>query len=198
MVHDKAAVHSAEEGDLRLENAEAKRRRLALFDGLIEKRPADLLIKEMRGCRHPEEYFVFFDRNHLFRFSDQIADMPFLSFASDSAEMQYMKARREALGGYLPSRRRKSKSLPAPPLSTFQRLLDSSGERMNAKIRKAQLQKIPYMLVLGDKEATEQAVSVRLRNNENLGAMPLSDFIERITPVIASRYSSSVVSTISR
>jgi pyruvate dehydrogenase E1 component len=60
---------------------------------------------------------------------DKIAEMPFLSFPPDSAEMQYMKARREALGGYLPSRRRKSKSLPAPPLSTFQRLLDSSGER---------------------------------------------------------------------
>jgi hypothetical protein len=46
---DKAPVHSTKEGDLRLENAEAKRRRLALFDGLIEKRPANVLIEEMRG-----------------------------------------------------------------------------------------------------------------------------------------------------
>src|SRR5205814_1832976 len=73
MVHDKAAIHSAKEGELRPENAEAKRRRLALFDGLVEKRPANLLIDEMRGYEHPEEYFVFFDRNHLFQFSDQIA-----------------------------------------------------------------------------------------------------------------------------
>jgi threonyl-tRNA synthetase len=65
--------------------------------------------------------------------------------------------------------------------------LDSSGERMNAKIRKAQMQKIPYMLIVGDKEAAEQSVSVRLRNNENLGAMPLADFIKRITRAIADR-----------
>ncbi len=65
--------------------------------------------------------------------------------------------------------------------------VDSSGERMNAKIRKAQMQKIPYMLVVGDKEEEQQAVSVRLRSNENLGAMSLPDFIERITQVIASR-----------
>ena len=73
MVHDKAAIHSAKEGEVRPENPEAKRRRLALFDGLIEKRPANLLIEEMRGYEHPEDYFVFFDRNHLFQFSDQIA-----------------------------------------------------------------------------------------------------------------------------
>jgi hypothetical protein len=40
MVDDKTEIHSAKEGDLRPENAEAKRRRLALFDGLVEKRPA--------------------------------------------------------------------------------------------------------------------------------------------------------------
>jgi len=77
MVHDKEAIHSAREGELRAENPEAKRRRLALFDGLIEKRPANLLIEEMQGYEHPEQYFAFFDRNHLFQFSDQIADMPF-------------------------------------------------------------------------------------------------------------------------
>src|SRR6266513_436053 len=49
MVHDKATVHSSKEGEIRLENAEAKRRRLALFDGLVEMRPADLLIKGMRA-----------------------------------------------------------------------------------------------------------------------------------------------------
>jgi threonyl-tRNA synthetase len=61
--------------------------------------------------------------------------------------------------------------------------LDTRGERMNAKIRDAQLQKIPYMLVVGDKEATADAVSVRLRTNVDLKSMPLSQFIERITGI---------------
>ena len=65
--------------------------------------------------------------------------------------------------------------------------LDHSPERMNAKIRAAQLQKIPYMLVVGDKEASENAVSVRLRTNENLGARPLADFVEHITEVIRAK-----------
>jgi threonyl-tRNA synthetase len=56
--------------------------------------------------------------------------------------------------------------------------VDTRGERMNAKIRDAQLQKIPYMLVVGDKEAEAGAVSVRLRTNEDLKAMPLEQFVE--------------------
>jgi threonyl-tRNA synthetase len=55
--------------------------------------------------------------------------------------------------------------------------VDTRNERMNAKIRDAQLQKIPYMLVVGDKEAEAGAVSVRLRTNEDLKAMPLEQFI---------------------
>ncbi len=54
--------------------------------------------------------------------------------------------------------------------------IDSRSERMNSKIREAQLQKIPYMLVLGDKEVAEEAVSVRLRSGEDLGRGPLSEF----------------------
>ena len=65
--------------------------------------------------------------------------------------------------------------------------LDDSRERMNAKIREAQLQKIPYMLVVGDKEQAEHAVSVRLRTNENLGRMPLANFVERIAGNIKTR-----------
>ncbi len=62
--------------------------------------------------------------------------------------------------------------------------VDSRSERMNAKVRDAQLQKIPYMLVVGDKEAADNAVAVRLRTNENLGATPLDAFIKRITSII--------------
>jgi len=54
--------------------------------------------------------------------------------------------------------------------------IDARSERMNSKIREAQLQKIPYMLVVGDKEVAEEAVSVRLRSGEDLGRNPLAEF----------------------
>jgi threonyl-tRNA synthetase len=57
--------------------------------------------------------------------------------------------------------------------------VDDRSERMNAKVRDAQMQKIPYMLVVGDKEAESDAVSLRLRTNENIGAVPLERFIAR-------------------
>jgi threonyl-tRNA synthetase len=57
--------------------------------------------------------------------------------------------------------------------------VDVRSERMNAKIRDAQNQKIPYMLVVGDKEAEAGAVALRLRNGDNPGLMPLDDFIAR-------------------
>lgn len=59
----------------------------------------------------------------------------------------------------------------------FRVQVDARSERMNAKIRDAQLMKIPYMLVVGDKEADAGAVSVRLRTGEDLKAMPLEQFI---------------------
>jgi threonyl-tRNA synthetase len=57
--------------------------------------------------------------------------------------------------------------------------VDDRGERMNAKIRDAQNQKIPYMLVVGDKEMENHQVALRLRSGENPGAVDLSTFIER-------------------
>ena len=58
--------------------------------------------------------------------------------------------------------------------------LDDRSERVNAKIRDAQLQKIPYMLVVGDREAEQQAAAVRLRSGENLGPLPVAGVIQRI------------------
>jgi threonyl-tRNA synthetase len=52
---------------------------------------------------------------------------------------------------------------------------------MNAKIRDAQLQKIPYMLVVGDREAEAEQIAVRIRSGEDLGAMSLEAFLERLT-----------------
>jgi threonyl-tRNA synthetase len=57
--------------------------------------------------------------------------------------------------------------------------VDERAERMNSKIRDAQNQKIPYMLVVGDKEAEAGAVALRLRNGENPGPLPIADFIAR-------------------
>lgn len=65
--------------------------------------------------------------------------------------------------------------------------VDARHERMNAKVRDAQLQKIPYMLVVGDKEAAADAVAVRLRSNENLGAVPVADFIREAKRIEAER-----------
>src|SRR5437016_4315342 len=53
---------------------------------------------------------------------------------------------------------------------------DLSDKRMNAKIRDAQLQKVPYVLVIGDKEMAAEAAAVRLRSGEDLGAKPLAEF----------------------
>ncbi len=65
--------------------------------------------------------------------------------------------------------------------------VDAGDDRMNAKIRNAQLQKIPYMLVLGGREMAENAVNVRRRDGKRLGAMPLADFISRAQEAIAQR-----------
>jgi threonyl-tRNA synthetase len=57
--------------------------------------------------------------------------------------------------------------------------VDDRNERMNAKIRDAQNQKTPYMLVIGDKEMEQSQVALRLRNGENPGPISLEAFIQR-------------------
>ncbi len=58
--------------------------------------------------------------------------------------------------------------------------VDLASGRMNAKIRNAQLQKIPYMLVIGEREMESKTVSLRLRTEEDLGARPLTEVIKMI------------------
>ena len=65
--------------------------------------------------------------------------------------------------------------------------VDARGERMNAKIRDAQLQKTPYMLVVGDKEAEAGGAAVRLRSGEDLGLTPLQEVAVRIAGEAARR-----------
>jgi len=65
--------------------------------------------------------------------------------------------------------------------------VDERNERMNAKIRDAQMQKIPYMLVVGDKEAESGQVALRLRSGDNPGAMALEAFLARAQEEVAAR-----------
>jgi len=65
--------------------------------------------------------------------------------------------------------------------------LDDSSERMNNKIRRAQMEKVPYMLVVGDREVERNQVAVRLRSEENLGAMSVEDFLLRACKVVAEK-----------
>ncbi len=58
--------------------------------------------------------------------------------------------------------------------------VDDRSERMNAKIRSAQLAKTPYMLVVGDKEAAGGSAAVRMRTGEDLGVTPVADVVARI------------------
>ena len=62
----------------------------------------------------------------------------------------------------------------------FRSEVDGRSERMNLKIRNAQMQKVPYMLVVGDREQEDGAVAVRTREGGNLGAMPLDELIARL------------------
>ena len=65
--------------------------------------------------------------------------------------------------------------------------VDDRGERMNRKIRDAQINKVPYMLIVGDKEVSAETLSVRKRNGENLGPQPLASVIEMLQTDIADR-----------
>ncbi len=65
--------------------------------------------------------------------------------------------------------------------------IDQSKDRMQAKIRTAQLQKTPYMLIIGDREQAADSVAVRLRSGEDLGALAVDAFIERAQADVAAR-----------
>ena len=64
---------------------------------------------------------------------------------------------------------------------------DCRSEKMGYKIREAQLKKIPYMLVVGDKEMEDGTVSVRARKEEKGGVMPVAAFQQQIQREIADK-----------
>ena len=64
--------------------------------------------------------------------------------------------------------------------------IDTAKERMGNKIRRAQLQKIPYMLIIGDREAEADAASVRTRSGEDLGEIVTDDLVAKLSTEITS------------
>lgn len=65
--------------------------------------------------------------------------------------------------------------------------LDARNEKMNAKIREFTLQKVPFVLVMGDKEASAEAVSVRTRGKGDEGSVSLAAFMDRAKGLVSSR-----------
>ena len=65
--------------------------------------------------------------------------------------------------------------------------LDARQEKIGYKIREAQLQKIPYMLVAGDREAAEGTVSVRSRSGGDLGARTIDEFVRQALAEVAAK-----------
>lgn len=65
--------------------------------------------------------------------------------------------------------------------------IDQRNERMNLKIREAQAQKVPYMLIVGDKEIDSNTVSIRQRDGAQLDPMPSEEFLSRVVAEIALR-----------
>jgi threonyl-tRNA synthetase len=66
-------------------------------------------------------------------------------------------------------------------------VVDARSETVNMKIRQAQLEKIPYMLIVGDREVAESTVSIRLRSGEQASAQPFAGFKKKLKGLIASR-----------
>jgi threonyl-tRNA synthetase len=65
--------------------------------------------------------------------------------------------------------------------------VDDSDGRMGGKIRAATMQKIPWMLIMGDRDIKAGAVSVRLRTGEDLGAMPVAAFIAQAKAIVDNK-----------
>jgi threonyl-tRNA synthetase len=65
--------------------------------------------------------------------------------------------------------------------------VDASDDRMQKKVRNAQMQKIPYMLIAGEEDQKAGAVSFRYRNGEQKNGVPLAEAIAEISATVASR-----------
>jgi len=64
---------------------------------------------------------------------------------------------------------------------------DLRNEKITYKIREHSLQKVPFILVVGDKEKANGTVAVRARGNQDLGVMPLEDFVQKLEQAISTK-----------
>jgi threonyl-tRNA synthetase len=76
----------------------------------------------------------------------------------------------------------------------FRAEVDASDNRMNAKIRNAQALKVPYMVVVGEKEQSASAVSVRLRSGEQINGLPMERFLEALATKVTGRVADLAIS----
>ncbi|MFM2169934.1 MAG: hypothetical protein RI957_163 [Verrucomicrobiota bacterium] len=65
--------------------------------------------------------------------------------------------------------------------------MDRTSDKIGAKIRNARLERVPYMLIIGQKEEEEQTVSVRHRDREDLGSLPLAEFVANLSNEVQTR-----------
>ena len=65
--------------------------------------------------------------------------------------------------------------------------VDARDEKLGYKIRQAQVEKVPYMLVVGDREAQEGTVAVRSRDRGDLGSQPLEAFVQQVVAAVRER-----------
>src|SRR5206468_2918780 len=103
--------------------------------GILERRMMECVDGEAQTITHQQKKMhvdairKFRDRFQIPVPDDKLEDVPFVTFPEGSPELEYMRARRMELGGYLPSRRRKANPLTIPELSAFDRFLKSTDER---------------------------------------------------------------------
>ncbi len=96
--------------------------------GMGESGEAQNITHQQKKMSH-DSIRRFRDRFNIPVPDDKIDEVPYVTFAEGAPELEYMRARRMELGGYLPARRRQADALVTPELSAFERLLKSSEER---------------------------------------------------------------------
>ena len=62
---------------------------------------------------------------------------------------------------------------------------DSRNEKIGHKIREAQLEKVPYMFIIGGREAESRTIAVRMRKEGDIGALPIEEAVNKITQEIS-------------
>ena len=159
----------------------------AAYDAAVKHKgqPTILLIKTVKGfgmgkagegknTAHQakklidEDVKTFRDRFNIPIPDDQLADIPFYKPADNTPEMQYLHARRKALGGYLPHRRVKAdEQIPVPPLDTFKAVLEPTAEGREISTTQAYVRFLTTLL--RDKELGPRAVPILVDEARTFG-----------------------------